>query len=390
MLYASIAVVVACETMFSAVVPTMLSAQTHAAPTLVGLVVGVALGCGLAAVPFVVPWVRCGRSSVVLVVGGALLLIAGPLCSLASALPIGVTASAALVFGVGRAVAMLVLLVEVGRLGPQSRGHGHNGAAQRMGSAAGALVAAVVLGSGINEVGTGALACGGVVVIVLACMRPRAAVAAPSSPRAAVQAIRLLRRDGRVLAALLVNVLVWVCVFVGNTMVPVGLVHDGRSVRESGFAVLAVLLVRDMVAVLVGLFGWTILRRVPPGRLVVTVGVLAAMASAVVVASNFALVGLVVSGALLGCCIALGIACSNVVATSGGGDLVEWRLAASQSAAGLPIAVAAVSLVLVMQSLGADGALSVSAVLVLLVAVGAGVSLSRSATGRSALLSDVY
>lgn len=382
-LFGSIAVVIACETVFSAVVPTLLSVRIRAESTLVGLVVGVALGLGLAAIPVAVPWVRRGRSSSVLLASGVLLLTAGPLCVLSPTLPVVVTLSAALAFGAARAVAMLALLADVGRLGPDSRGHGHNGAAQRIGSAVGAVLAAVVLASGLDVAGTVLLASGGAAVLVLARMRPRErAERAVGGPRTVTRMAVLLRRDRWVRAALLVNVVVWVCVFVGNTMVPVGLVQAGGSARDSGLAVLYVLLVRDVVAALVGLLGWTVLRRLALEKLVVGVGIAAAIAAAVIVVSGFALVGLLLSGALFGCCIALGIACSNVIATSAGGDELELRLAASQSAAGLPIALAAVALVSLSQAVGSAGALAASAVLVMLVAGGAALSLTRSNVAR--------
>jgi hypothetical protein len=224
-----------------------------------------------------------------------------------------------------------------------------------------------------EDLGAVVLAAGAVVLLLSSARRPRNvhAGSVPAAPTIAVlsHVSDLVRRDSRIQASLMLNVVVWICTFVGNTVVPVALLRSGVPRGEVGESVLLALVARDIVAVGIGVLGWRLVRRFPVPVLVLGIGVLNVLAAVTIVWGSFGLVVLLLAAVPSGIATALGISCANVVATAGASSSMELRLAASQALAGLPIAVLAVLLVWSVSALGPTGAMLTSSGLAMLIAL---------------------
>jgi hypothetical protein len=372
-LFPSLGILIASETVFAAVVPTLLTGRLGGGDLVAGLVVGTALGFGLLGVPLAVSSLQRGRARAVMSCCALVLAVAGPLCLTGARLPVAGILVAALAFGVTRAIATLVLLSDVGRLGPDSPGQGYNSAAQRFGSAVGGVVAGWVIAHEREDLGAVVLAAGAVVLLLSSAGRPGNVQAGSVSAAPTIAVLShvtdLVRRDSRIQASLMLNVVVWICTFVGNTVVPVALLRSGVPRGEVGESVLLALVARDIVAVGIGALGWRLVRRFPVPVLVLGIGALTVLAAVTIVWGSFGLAVLLLAAVPSGIATALGISCANVVATAGASSSMELRLAASQALAGLPIAVLAVLLVWSVSALGPTGAMLTSSGLAMLIAL---------------------
>ncbi|SDS52133.1 hypothetical protein [Jiangella sp. DSM 45060] len=368
-LFGSLALVCALETLFAAAVPALLLTRLAGAQYLVGVVIGAALGLGLLATPAATARLGRGAGRAVVAWCAAGLLVSGALSLTPAGLPVAAVVGTALVFGVARAVAMLALLTEVGRLGPASPGQGLNSAAQRLGSGLGGLAAGWVVAGERYAAGAALLAAGAGVVVLLSrwsTSGPAGAPPAVSVPlrRRFAETGALLRRDRAVQAASLVNLLVWLCVIVGNSLVPVALLDRGWSAGSTGAGIVVLVLLRDLTSAAAGATCWPLVRRLPVAAIVAGATALQVAAVVVMLAGGFGIAGLAAASVLSGAAVAVGIACANVVATSASWaapERIPVRLAASQYLTGLPITAASILLVVALDGLGATTALVLTA-----------------------------
>ncbi|WP_053204229.1 hypothetical protein [Jiangella muralis] len=370
-LFGSLALVCALETLFAAAVPALLLTRLAGAQYLVGVVIGAALGLGLLATPAATARLGRGAGRAVVAWCAAGLLVSGALSLTPAALPVAAVVGTALVFGVARAVTMLALLTEVGRLGPASRGQGLNSTAQRLGSGLGGLAAGWVV-AGERYAAGAALLAGGAAVVVLLSRWSTSGPAGEHSATPAVVPVRrrfaetgaLLRRDRAVQAASLVNLLVWLCVIVGNSLVPVALLDRGWSAASTGAGIVVLVLLRDLAAAAAGATCWPLVRRLPVATIVGGATALQVAAVVVMLAGGFGIAALAAASVLSGAAVAVGIACANVVVTSASWaapERIPVRLAASQYLTGLPITAASILLVVALDELGGTTALVLTA-----------------------------
>ncbi|SEF18857.1 hypothetical protein [Jiangella alba] len=367
-LFGSLALVCALETLFAAAVPALLLTRLAGAQYLVGVVIGAALGLGLLATPAATARLGRGAGRAVVAWCAAGLLVSGALSLTPAGLPVAAVVGTALVFGVARAVTMLALLTEVGRLGPASPGQGLNSAAQRLGSGLGGLAAGWVVAGERYAEGAALLATGAAVVALLSRWSTSGPAVAPGPARPLrrrfAETGALLRRDRAVQAASLVNLLVWLCVIVGNSLVPVALLDRGWSAASTGAGIVVLVLLRDLTSAAAGATCWPLVRRLPVAAVVAGATALQLAAVVVLLAGGFGIAALAAASVLSGAAVAVGIACANVVATTASWaapERIPVRLAASQYLTGLPITAASILLVVALDDLGATTALVLTA-----------------------------
>lgn len=346
-----------------------LSAEFGSSAQDVATLVALTLGAALLLTPAAARLADRGRSRTLLLCSCALLVIASCCMALAFAVrSLPVLVAAVLVFGLSRAVSIIIALASVATLPFDAhRMQGINGAVQRFGSVVAAILAGLViarqnwvLGDLVLIGATVAWAAGawwaGRGAAALARARRSGDEAAPPSAagpesrpwHAVLQsypiAIRLLLHDRAVLASGLVNFMTIVSIIATNTFLPLALAET-QPPEAAGATVALTLTVREVVAILAGLLFARF------GRFL---GIRAALLLAIglMMAAFIGLVGgtmqaspalLVVAGAAQGIALSLCIATTNLLVLLGIAERpthdITLRLAATQLPPALAVLV---------------------------------------------------
>lgn len=340
------------ETAFAALLPHLFASSRMGGAREVGLAIAVSYSLGYLLLPAVSEFLGARRRRQTILIAGTGMLVA--LCAVFFAIPHLPTLiwGGILVFGILRVTANIGLLAGIAEIDGEKRSvQGWNSALQRLGSLTG--IVAITLFA-FTEAWVGAVALlalvATILVVVIAVSRAKKrdsgrpgredgrghSAGERFSLSAYAAALTLFIRSGRIRASALLNATIMLTMLLGVSFTALAL--QQRGVLEGGqiaALVMALIVSRDLSAVATGaLFARRAGALGERGSLLV-ITMLFAASYIVIALPGFHVGSAVVAGVLQGIGLALGIAMTNLLATTGGPALgalpgAQDRLIATQ------------------------------------------------------------
>lgn len=317
------------ENLFQTLLPVSLDANGLGSGLVVGTLLAVAQGLGIACSPPAAAWADAhGRGPV---------LRAGAVAIAVATLVLGVVSYGAtwwmwllpvVLYGTARTATMTNAITLVTMTGDPLRIQGFNGAVQRAAAAVAAVVAAAVIAAHQWHWGFWLMTCCSAAVVPLAFRAaPRRRPAAPAVPT--WQSYRrsfAMLRERPIQASSLINVNNFAVMLLGNSFYPLAL-DVPRD--ELGAWVLALLLCRDLTSVVTGPAFRPLARRLGLRAVMIAVGSCNAAGLCLVALLGANVAGVVTAAVLQGFAMSLAIGTTNILATRSGGGGSGLRIVAT-------------------------------------------------------------